>query len=84
MRIKTRKILWNENKDINIKNIIEEFIKNIPENIRKNIRGVYGLDIAKIGIFGTNYKSAYLFLLKNYYKKLLEIDKMNIGEIKEI
>ena len=77
-------ILWNENKGINFKNTIEEFIINIPEDIRKRIRGIYGSETAKIGMFGSNYRSAYIFLLKNYFKKLLEIDKLNIGEIKEL
>ena len=80
----TSKVLWNKDKDINIKNIINEYINNIPENIKENIRCVYGIDNAKIGLFGPNERLAYMFLLNNYYKKILEIDKLKNGEIKEI
>jgi hypothetical protein len=57
----TSKVLWNKNKDINIKNIINEYIYNIPENIKENIRCVYGIDNAKIGLFGTNNRLTYMF-----------------------
>ena len=45
------KVLWNKNKEINIKDILDDFIENMPENINKNIRCVYGVEYAKIGIF---------------------------------
>ena len=78
------KVLWNENKDIIIKNIINEFINNIPEDIMKNIRCIHGVENAKIGFFGNNERSAYMALLNNFYEKIIKINELNIGEIKEI
>ena len=78
------KVLWNKGKEINIKDILDDFIENMPESIKKNIRCVYGVENAKIGIFGTDYRSSYMVLLNDYYKKILEINKLKNGEIKKI
>jgi hypothetical protein len=68
----------------NIKYLLNQFIENIPENILKKIRSIYGIDNAKIGLFGSTLKFTHMVLLDDYYKKLLEIENIQYGEIKEI
>jgi hypothetical protein len=68
----------------NIKNLLEIFIKGIPENNLINIKCIYGIDNAKVGLFGSTLKFTYMVLLNDYIKKLAEIKNMQYGEIKEI
>ena len=73
----------NENNivEINIEKI-ENDIKNIPENINKNVRGIYGIENAKVGNFGNKHRMVYMALLKNYYNKIIKMNELKYGEIK--
>jgi hypothetical protein len=75
---------WNTKNDFNIKYSLNNFIHNLPQNILGNIRCVYGTETAKVGMYGTSNRMTYMPLINNYYEKLLEIDKIKYGEIKEI
>jgi hypothetical protein len=67
--------------EINIEKIKND-IENIPENINKNIRGIYGIEDARIGNFGNKYRMSYMALLKNYFNKIYKINEIKYGEIK--
>ena len=75
---------WMKDKDINIMELINEYVKNIPNNILKNIRCIHGMEIAKIGNYGGNGMYNYMMLLNNFYCKLLELNTIKYGEIKKI
>jgi hypothetical protein len=79
-------LLYKENFNTidNLKKSINRFIKNIPENILKNIRCVYGIENAKIESFRTSNGLRYIILLKDFYKKIFEIGKIKYGEKIEI
>ena len=59
-------------------------IEHIPENMVKNVRCVYGIDNARVGLFGSVLRFSYMVLLNDYTQKLLAIKDMRYGEIKEI
>jgi hypothetical protein len=75
------KILLNENIDIKINESLNEFIENIPTDSRQKIRGIYGIDTAKIGNFGTNNRMSYMVLLNNYFNKIVKLNEIDYGEI---
>ena len=75
---------WNQNINLNIEKSLSEFIENIPENILRNIRCIYGIENAKVGFFGSNNRCTYMVLLNNYFNKILEINKIKYGEIIEL
>jgi hypothetical protein len=71
--------LWNKDFDITIGKI-ENSIKNI---FNENIRGIYGIDNAIIGNFGTEHRMHYMALFNDFYKKIIKINGLKYGEIKE-
>ena len=75
---------WNQNIDLDIEKSLNKFIENIPENIMKSIRCIYGIENAKVGFFGSSNKCTYMVLLNNYFNKILEISKIKYGEIIEL
>jgi hypothetical protein len=62
----------------------KEFIKNIPGNVLENTRFIYGMENAIVGTFGSNNRWVAMVLLKDYYQKILKINKLNYGEKLEI
>ena len=73
-----RKYFFKE--EDNMEEYLKEFITNIPENISKNTRFVYGMENAKVGLFGSNNILRHMVLLKNFYKKLIKIDNLKYGD----
>ena len=78
------KMIWNQNNELNIEKETKKYIENMPENIKINIRVIYGIENAKVGIFGSNIRMTHMILLKDYYKKLLELDTIEYGEAKKL
>ena len=60
------------------------FIENIPVEILKKIRFIYGIEKAKVGIFGSNDQWHCMVLLNNYFEKILKIANLKYGEKMEI
>jgi hypothetical protein len=72
---------WNKN--VNILKNISNFLENFPEKKNKNIRGLYGIENAIIGNFGSNQRMKYMALINEYYKKLIRINEIEYGKIVE-
>jgi hypothetical protein len=74
---------WNMENEINLKEALINFIKYLQPEILKNLRGIYGMEKAKIGNFGIDYCMHYMVLLKDHIKKIMEIGKIEYGKIIE-
>jgi hypothetical protein len=74
---------WNAGKELNIKETVTNFINYLPLKILKNIRGIYGIEKAKVGNFGISFQMRYMVLLNEYIRKIMELDKIGYGEIIE-
>jgi hypothetical protein len=68
----------------NMEPYLKDFIANIPENILKNIRFIYGIENAKVGVFGSNDIWVSTILLNNYFEKILKLANLKYGENMEI
>jgi len=71
---------YNKYYEINIE-YIKNDTDNIPENIKKYIRGIYGITNAKIGNYGGEKLLAYIPLIDKYYEKIILINNLKYGEI---
>ena len=67
--------------EINIDKI-NNVVKNIPESIKSNLRGIFGITNARLGFYGGKTAFTYMVLLDNYYEKIIKIDKLILGEMK--
>jgi hypothetical protein len=80
-------IIYNHKQNIenktNINDELKIFIKDLPLETLKHLRGIYGMEKAKIGNFGIDYYMHYMVLLKDYIRKIMEIDKIEYGNIIE-
>jgi sugar phosphate isomerase/epimerase len=74
---------WNKNIDINIEGI-KYIAKNIPDENIQNIRGIYGIENARLGNFAGDNRLAYMALIDNYYEKIIKISELKYGEIRII
>ncbi|MDR1315640.1 MAG: hypothetical protein LBK13_02100 [Spirochaetales bacterium] len=71
------------NKDIDIDESLNDFIEKFPKDGMQDIRGIYGIDKAKIGNFGITGRYSYMVLVNNYFGKIVELNEINYGEIIE-
>ena len=77
-----RNYFFKEDEDMAI--YLSEFIDNIPNEILKSVRFIYGIEKAKVGIYGSNEQWACMVLLNNYFGKILQISNLKYGEKLEI
>jgi hypothetical protein len=62
-------------------NDIKYIVENIPENILKNVRGIYGISNAKIKKFKKKEYHVNKVLIENFIEKLTKIIKVKYGKI---
>ena len=77
-----RNYFFKEDEDMAV--YLSEFIENIPNEILKSVRFIYGIEKAKVGIYGSNEQWACMVLLNNYFGKILQISNLKYGEKLEI